>query len=102
MKTPTLPRLKIAAAVLFTSSVSLAQPAPASARNPNKEETIQLSPFEVNAASDRGYIAAETMTGTRVATLIKDLPYTVNVITSEFFEDFGMFQLDDTLTQVGG
>jgi outer membrane receptor protein involved in Fe transport len=24
------------------------------------------------------------------------------VVTSEFFEDFGMFQLDDTLTQVGG
>jgi len=42
------------------------------------------------------------MTGTRVATQIKDLPYTVNVLTSEFFEDFGMFQLDDTLTQVGG
>jgi len=42
------------------------------------------------------------MTGTRVATQIKDLPYTVNVLTSEFFEDFGMLQLDDTLTQVGG
>src|SRR6267154_945967 len=69
---------------------------------PKKEDVIELSPFEVKAPENRGYIASETMTGTRVATQIKDLPYTVNVLTSEFFEDFGMFQLDDTLTQVGG
>jgi iron complex outermembrane receptor protein len=69
---------------------------------PKKEEVVELSPFEVKSQENRGYIAAETMTGTRVATQIKDLPYTVNVLTSEFFEDFGMFQLDDTLTQVGG
>ena len=67
-----------------------------------KEKALELSPFEVKLQPDRGYVASETLTGTRVATQIKDLPYTVNVLTSEFFEDFGMFQLDDTLTQVGG
>src|SRR3954464_4203102 len=67
-----------------------------------KEAVVELSPFEVKSQENRGYVAAETMTGTRVATQIKDLPYTVNVLTSEFFQDFGMFQLDDTLTQVGG
>jgi outer membrane receptor protein involved in Fe transport len=74
----------------------------ASASDANKEEAIRLSPFEVRAVDNRGYVASETLTGTRVATQIKDLPYTVNVVTSEFFEDFGMFQLDDTLTQIGG
>lgn len=68
----------------------------------SKEEVLELSPFEVKPEDNRGYVASETMTGTRVATQIKDLPYTVNVITSEFFEDFAMFQLDDTLTQIGG
>ena len=67
-----------------------------------KEKALELSPFEVKSQPDRGYIASETMTGTRVATQIKDLPYSVNVLTSEFFQDFGMFQLDDTLTQIGG
>lgn len=67
-----------------------------------KEDVVELSPFEVRAVEDRGYVASETMTGTRVATQIKDLPFTINVVTSEFFEDFAMFQLDDTLTQVGG
>jgi iron complex outermembrane receptor protein len=78
---------------------ALAQTAPTTNK---KEDVIVLSPFEVKPEENRGYVAAETMTGTRVATQIKDLPYTVNVVTSEFFEDFGMFQLDDTLTQVGG
>lgn len=86
-------------------TLCLAAGAPAFAQSTNtlsKEETVTLSPFEVKAEENRGYVAAETLTGTRVATQIKDLPYTVNVVTSEFFEDFAMFQLDDTLTQVGG
>jgi len=88
---------------LFVWCLALAAiTAPAQTNPPAKSDTVVLSPFEVKAEEDRGYVAAETMTGTRVATQIKDLPYTVNVVTSEFFEDFGMFQLDDTLTQVGG
>ncbi len=41
------------------------------------------------------------MTGSRVATKIIDLPYTVNVVTSEFFQDFALFELGDNLVQVG-
>lgn len=82
------------------ATTTFAQTTPPAA--PTKEEVVELSPFEVRPDENRGYVASETMTGTRVATQIKDLPYTVNVITSEFFEDFAMFQLDDTLTQVGG
>jgi iron complex outermembrane receptor protein len=82
----------------LSAITALAQTTPAEP----KEPVTELSPFEVKAEENRGYIASETMTGTRVATQIKDLPYTVNVITSEFFEDFAMFQLDDTMTQVGG
>src|SRR5688572_13338323 len=67
-----------------------------------QEKPLELSPFEVKADDNRGYVASETLTGTRVATQIKDLPYTVNVVTSEFFEDFAMWQLDDSFTQVGG
>src|SRR5690349_4791586 len=67
-----------------------------------KEKPLELSPFEVKADDNRGYLASETLTGTRVATQIKDLPYTVNVVTSEFFEDFAMWQIDDSFAQVGG
>src|SRR5262245_6758326 len=69
---------------------------------PAREEVVELSPFEVKPDDNRGYIASETLTGTRVATQIKDLPYSVNVVTSEFFEDFAMWQIDDSFAQVGG
>ncbi|HVU32735.1 MAG TPA: TonB-dependent receptor [Opitutaceae bacterium] len=61
------------------------------------DRAIQLSEFTVNADSNVGYGASETMTGTRVATKIKDLPFQVNIITSEFFEDFAMFELNDNV-----
>ncbi|HEX2854819.1 MAG TPA: TonB-dependent receptor [Opitutaceae bacterium] len=91
--------LLVSSLALLASSVS---GQPAAARAAQNDEKVELSPFEVRALDERGYVASETLTGTRVATQIKDLPYTVNVITSEFFEDFGMFQIDDTLTQIGG
>ncbi len=76
-------------------------PAPPPAPKP-PEEVFQLSEFNVSAdAGDRGYVASETMTGSRVATKIIDLPYTVNVLTSEFFDDFAMFELADNVTQIG-
>ncbi len=65
------------------------------------DEVIRLTEFNVTASEDRGYAPAETMTGTRVATKIIDLPYTVNVLTSEFFEDFAIFELADNIVQIG-
>ncbi|MEY4687552.1 MAG: hypothetical protein RIR76_1575 [Verrucomicrobiota bacterium] len=65
------------------------------------EEVVRLTEFNVTASEDRGYAPAETMTGTRVATKIIDLPYTVNVLTAEFFEDFAIFELADNIVQIG-
>jgi iron complex outermembrane recepter protein len=67
----------------------------------NPDDAIRLSDFTVTADNDRGYAASETLSGSRVATKIIDLPYTVNVLTSEFFTDFAIFDLNDTLTQIG-
>jgi len=78
-----------------------AAPAPAPTPPAKAEEVVTLSEFNVKAEPDRGYVASETLTGSRVRTPIIDLPYTVNVLTSEFFEDFGMFELADNVTQIG-
>ncbi len=61
------------------------------------KDTIILSPFVVEAVEDRGYVASESITGTRVATKIADLPYNVNVITSEFLDDFAFFDIGSDL-----
>jgi iron complex outermembrane receptor protein len=94
--------LVVSSFALIAGAASAQPSAAGSASVSSGDEKVELSPFEVRALEDRGYVASETLTGTRVATQIKDLPYTVNVVTSEFFEDFAMFQLDDTFTQIGG
>src|SRR5687768_6019642 len=75
--------------------------APPPAAPKASEDVIKLSEFSVSAEPDRGYVASETRTGSRVRTPIIDLPYTVNVLTSEFFEDFAIFELADNLVHVG-
>lgn len=61
------------------------------------EEPIVLSPFEVQAKGTDEYTASESVTGSRVATPIKDLPFAINVITSEFLNDFDFFEIDSNL-----
>ncbi len=89
----------LASASPFIAPVVLAQTA---APRPPTSELVELSPFQVSAESVRGYVASETMTGSRVKTPIVDLPYSVNVMTSEFLEDFGIYDLLDNVTHISG
>jgi iron complex outermembrane receptor protein len=82
-------------ALLFT--LARAQSTTDEVKAAKAEEPISLSEFAVKADSNKGYIASESVTGSRVATAIKDLPFAVNVITSEFLDDFGSFDLSDGL-----
>ncbi|MSU51603.1 MAG: TonB-dependent receptor [Opitutus sp.] len=86
----TLPR-RIA---LFVTLV-LGSIAPAQTNRPASEEIVRLSEFTVAETADRSYVASESVTGTRVRTPIKDLTFTVNVITSEFLQDFAYFEIND-------
>lgn len=102
---PTNPfaRAVLAAALplsLATALFGQTAPSPSATARPG-DEVVKLSEFAVRAESDRGYAPSETMTGTRVATKIIDLPYTVNVLTAEFFEDFGIFELADNIVHIG-
>ena len=94
---PSLHRfLTLAAATAALNSALLAQTAakaPAPAAKP--DEAVRLSEFNVTEKSDDSYVASESITGTRVRTPIKDLTFTVNVITSEFLQDFAYFEIND-------
>lgn len=54
-----------------------------------EEETIVLSPFEVNSSGDVGYLAQNTLGGTRLNTSLKDTAASVSVLTEEFLADIG-------------
>jgi len=98
---PSTCRASALLALVLSLSLPVRAAAPAQASPPAGEDVVRLSEFSVSASGDRGYAPAETMTGTRVATKIIDLPYTVNVLTAEFFEDFGIFEFADNIVHIG-
>lgn len=86
------PRLQLAA---LTAAVLLPGLAFAQAQTAKSDEALQLSPFTVTAEQKDGYIASESVTGTRMRTPIKDLTFGVNVITSDFLEDFAFYEIGE-------
>ncbi len=64
---------------------------------PTAKEVVELSPFQVSADNTEGYVASESLSGTRIRAQIKELPFNVNVVTSEFFQDFDKVELEDAL-----
>ncbi|AWI09507.1 putative Ig domain-containing protein [Ereboglobus luteus] len=85
---------------IHTSPFAIAQQATPSAELPPDDEIITMSAFEVTGQSIKGYTASESVTGTRVASLLRDLPFNVNVVTDEFIADFNAFDLADQLSNV--
>ncbi len=91
---------QLAAFSLLLNLAGLFAQTPSNPRS--NSDAVELSPFEVSSSAVRGYVASETMTGSRVKTPIVDLPYSVNVMTSEFLEDFGIYDLLDNVTHISG
>ncbi|MDB6113485.1 MAG: Outer rane receptor protein mostly Fe transport [Lacunisphaera sp.] len=79
---------------LLLSLAASAQPTPTP---PKHDAVVELSPFTVTVEKKDGYISSESVTGSRVATSIKDLPFQVNVITSEFMDDFGFYEISSDM-----
>lgn len=88
-------RLVALAGLLLSALSSQAQPAtpPAAA----SDEVVTLPDFRVTTTAASDYIASESTTGTRVAAKILDLPFTVNVLTAEFLDDFNALDFRDQL-----
>jgi iron complex outermembrane receptor protein len=58
---------------------------------------VQLDPFTVSTTQDKGYAATNAISGSRVDTPIKDIPITIDVITSQFISDIGATDLRSAL-----
>ncbi len=69
-------------------------------------ETYTLDPFTVQGDTN-GYSATNSISGTRVNALIKDIPVPITVVTESFIKDFSYNQVEDavvsdaTVTRVG-
>src|SRR5687768_1274572 len=72
-----------------------------------EEPVTVLSPFEVTAEEDRGYLAGTVQSGTRLRMDLKDTAASISVITKDFMTDIGASNLEYLLvytlgTEVGG
>lgn len=91
-------------ASLSAQSVPPAQPAnaarPATSPGqsaPGADQPIELSPFEVRAADDVGYQAANTTSGSRLATSLKDTAASISPFTPEFLSDIAATNVEEML-----
>jgi iron complex outermembrane receptor protein len=82
-----------------TTTTTTAAPAASSSE---AAPAVQLDPFTVNTTKDRGYAATNEISGSRVDTPIKDIPISIDVITSEFISDIGATDLRSALAYQAG
>ncbi len=97
--------LLIGAATLTWPLTANAQQAAAPGATETKkkeDDTVALSPFTVTTDKDKGWGATNAISGSRVNTAIKDIPISINVITSELINDIGADNLRESLKYVAG
>ncbi|MGH7958041.1 MAG: TonB-dependent siderophore receptor, partial [Opitutaceae bacterium] len=93
MKTTPVSRTRVSfgliGGLLIATTIGHAQPVP----KPPTDETIMLNPFDVTASGTKGYMATNTISGTAMNTLLKEVPMTINVITAELLADMQIIDL---------
>ncbi len=94
-------RLLLAAVLAAVAGHSLSAQAqvpasPAGASKP-KEEAVLLPEFVINAEATNGYFTANSISGTRVAEQIKNLPLNLSVLSEEFLRDAAIYDVDSIL-----
>ncbi|MBI5770588.1 MAG: TonB-dependent receptor plug domain-containing protein [Verrucomicrobia bacterium] len=102
-------RLALALTALAVPALSFAQVASAPPVKPTTAgsatlaasdkdaDAVQLSPFEVRPEDDSGYQAANTTSGSRLNSKLKDTPASVSPFTKEFLADIGATDLESML-----
>lgn len=94
-----LPRLTAPVCAAALAVVTL----PAVGQNPAaNEEIVTLSPFAVNSTQDTGYRATNTIGGTKIDTPLRDVPMSIQVVTSELIRDIGAIDGTDLLKYQAG
>ncbi len=94
--TPTT-RLRFVLTLLALNSSALAQTVPPSPGPTTTEPAVELSPFVISESADTGWVATETLAGSRLRTNFKDVPNQIETMTKEFMSDLALNTLDDAL-----
>ena len=66
------------------------------------EEVFELSPFSVDTSGDQGWRATNTLTGSRTNQELKNVPLSVDALTTDFMEDLGIQTLEEASLYIAG
>jgi outer membrane receptor protein involved in Fe transport len=58
-------------------------------------EVVEMSPFQVSAEADHGYLATSTLSGTRLNTKLDEIPASISVVTKEQLLDTAAVDIND-------
>lgn len=83
------------------------QTTPAAVSTEAEDEVVQLSPFEVLATDDKGYVSTTTLAGNRLNTDIRDLGTSLSIYNTQFLKDIAATDNQSLLkytlgTEIGG
>jgi outer membrane receptor protein involved in Fe transport len=94
-----LPLLCVSVALApFGRAQTIPPAAPTAAAKPTDPSgPVELSPFQVRAEDDVGYQAANTTSGSRLNSRLKDTPASVSAFTPEFLSDIAATTLEEML-----
>ncbi len=103
----TTTRFVAVAALLLASALVATAQTTTPAQPEADDQVLELSPFEVTASSNEGYLATSSLAGSRLKTDLKDIASPISVITPQFMQDTGARNLNDLLvyttnTEVNG
>lgn len=91
-------RTALMASVNVALALAQSLPGPTAGENrPSREAPIELSPFVISAGTEAGWVATETLAGTRLRTDLKDVANQVETLTKEFMGDLGLTSLDQAM-----
>ncbi len=62
-----------------------------------ENEVVELSPFVVASESDEGYVASNTLAGSRLNTSLRDVASPLEVFTKDFLDDIGATSIADAI-----
>jgi outer membrane receptor protein involved in Fe transport len=101
---PALSSRRLLALLFLLVTAAFAQTAhPPSPSPAEPEDVVTLREFEVSAArATSAYVATESTAGTRTGAKLTETPYSVQVLTNEFMNDFQLFEMADQLRYVAG
>lgn len=61
------------------------------------EQAVVLSPFTVEAGTEKGYLATQTLNGTRLKTDLKDIGSALTIFTEQMMDDLGANSIYDLM-----